>query len=82
VARVCAATAAGPWLYTWAVVLVALLIVVITLAAANTRQVELSWVVRTGHASLVWIIVAAAVLGWLVGIATSVLFRFRSRRRA
>lgn len=69
------------WLYMWAFLLVALLVVVIALAAANTRQVELSWVVGEGRASLVWIIVAAAVLGWLVGIATSALFWFRTRRR-
>ena len=69
------------WLYTWAFALVALLVAVIALAAANTRQVKLSWVVGTGHASLVWIILAAAVLGWLLGIATSVVFRLRTRRR-
>jgi uncharacterized integral membrane protein len=69
------------WLYAWAFTLVALLVIVIALAAANTRQVKLSWVVGTGHASLVWIILAAAVLGWLLGIATSVVFRLRTRRR-
>lgn len=69
-------------LYAWAFVLVALLVVVIALVAANTRQVELSWVVGEGEASLVWIIVVAALLGWLLGIATSVLFRFRTRRRS
>ena len=68
-------------LYAWAFLLVAVLVVVIALAVANTRQVKLSWIVGTSHASLVWIIVAAAVLGWLLGIATSVLFRLRSRRR-
>jgi uncharacterized integral membrane protein len=68
-------------LYTWAFVLVALLVVVIALAVANTRQVKLSWVVGTGHASLVWIILAAAVLGWLLGIVTGVVFRLRTRRR-
>ncbi len=68
-------------LYAWAFFLVALLVVVIALAVANTRQVKLSWVVGTSHASLVWIILAAAVLGWLLGIATSVLFRLRTRRR-
>jgi uncharacterized integral membrane protein len=56
-------------------------VVVIALTVANTRQVKLSWVVGTSHASLVWIILAAAVLGWLLGIATSVLFRLRTRRR-
>jgi uncharacterized integral membrane protein len=68
-------------LYAWAFALVALLIVVIALAIANTRRVKLSWVVGTTHASLVWIVFAAAVLGWLLGIATSVVFRARTRRR-
>ena len=68
-------------LYTWAVGFVALLVVLIALVVANTRQVKLSWVVGTGHASLVWIILAAAVLGWLLGILTSEVFRLRTRRR-
>lgn len=68
-------------LYTWAFVLVALLVIVIALIVANTRQVKLSWVVGTSHASLVWIILASAVLGWLLGIVTSVVFRLRTRRR-
>jgi uncharacterized integral membrane protein len=68
-------------LYFLAFSFVALLVVLIALVVANTRQVKLSWVVGTSHASLVWIILAAAVLGWLLGIATSVLFRLRTRRR-
>ena len=68
-------------LYIWAFGLVALLVVLIALAIANTRQVKLSWVVSTGHTSLVWIILASAVLGWLLGIVTSVVFRLRTRRR-
>jgi uncharacterized integral membrane protein len=68
-------------LYSWAVGLVALLVVLIALVVANTRQVKLSWVVGTSHASLVWIILAAAVLGWLLGILTSEVFRLRTRRR-
>lgn len=67
-------------LYAWAFTLVALLVVVVALAVANTRQVKISWVVGTNHASLVWIILAAAVLGWLLGIATSIVFRLRTRR--
>jgi uncharacterized integral membrane protein len=67
-------------LYTWALLLVALLVVVIALVVANTRQVKLNWVVGTSRASLVWIILTAAVLGWLLGIATSVIFRLRTRR--
>lgn len=68
-------------LYTWAFVSVALLVVVIALAVANTRQVKLSWVFGSAHASLVWIILATAVLGWLLGIATGIVFRLRTRRK-
>ena len=32
--------------------------------------------------SLVWIILASAILGWLLGIATSVILRVRTRRRS
>jgi uncharacterized integral membrane protein len=68
-------------LYAWAFLSVALLVVVIVLIAKNTRSVKLDWAVGSTYASLVWIILAAAVLGWLLGIATSVIFRYRTRRR-
>ena len=68
-------------LYLWAFALVALVIVVIALAVANTRQVKISWLLGTSHASLVWIILIAAVLGWLLGMTTSVIFRLRTRRK-
>jgi len=68
-------------LYTWAFLLVALLIVLVVLIAKNTRAVKLDWAVGSTHASLVWIILAAAVLGWLLGIATSIVFRYRTRSR-
>jgi uncharacterized integral membrane protein len=68
-------------LYTLAFSLVALLVVLIALVIANTRQVKISWVVGSGHASLVWIMVATTVLGWLLGIVTSVVFRIRTRPR-
>jgi uncharacterized integral membrane protein len=67
-------------LYTWAVGLVALLVILVALVVTNTRQVMLSWVAGTGQASLVWIILAAAVLGRLLGILTSEVFRLRTRR--
>jgi uncharacterized integral membrane protein len=67
-------------LYTWAVLFIAALVVLIVLIAANVRSVRLDWVVGSTHASLVWIILAATVLGWVLGITTSVLFRFRTRR--
>jgi uncharacterized integral membrane protein len=68
-------------LYAWAFFILALLVVVIALAVANTRQVKLSWAVGSTRASLVWIVLASAALGWLLGIATSVVFRLRTRRK-
>ena len=68
-------------LYTWTFLFVAFLIVLIVLIAKNTRSVKLDWAVGSTHASLVWIVLASALLGWLLGIATSVLFRYRTRRR-
>jgi uncharacterized integral membrane protein len=68
-------------LYLWAVSAVGLLVALILLIAANLRSIKLDWVVGSGHASLVWVVLAATVLGWLLGIATGVLFRHRTRRK-
>jgi len=59
---------------------VALLVVLVVLISANTRAVKLSWAFGSTRASLVWIILAATVLGWLLGITTAVAFRFRTRK--
>jgi uncharacterized integral membrane protein len=67
-------------LYTWAFVLLALLVVLVALVVANTREVEVSWVFGSTRQSLVWIILVAAIVGWLTGVVTSVLFRRRTRR--
>ena len=68
-------------LYISAILLLAALVILILLIAANTRSVKLGFVIGSTHASLVWIILAAAVLGWLLGITTSIVFRYRTRRR-
>ena len=67
-------------LYVWAAVLVGALVVLIALVVANNRSVKLDWVFGSTHASLVWVIVAAGVLGWVLGLATSIVFRHRTRR--
>jgi uncharacterized integral membrane protein len=61
--------------------LVALLVVLVALIAANTHAVKLDWVVGSTNASLVWIILAAAVIGWLLGMVTSVVAAHRTRRQ-
>jgi uncharacterized integral membrane protein len=68
-------------LHLYAGLSVALLVCLVALVVANTRQVKLSWVVGTSTASLVWIVLASAVLGWLLGVFSSALFRWRTRAR-
>jgi len=68
-------------LYLGAAGFVGVLVVLIVLISKNTRSVKLDWAFGSTHASLVWVILAAAVLGWLLGIATAVGFRHRTRRR-
>jgi uncharacterized integral membrane protein len=58
---------------------VMLVICLAALIAANTRQVELSWVVGSSSASLVWIILCSASLGSQLGIVSSALIRWRTR---
>ncbi len=67
-------------LYTGATAFVALFAVLLVLTTKNTRGVKLDWAVGSTHASLVWIILAAAVIGWLLGITTAVVFQHRTRR--
>jgi uncharacterized integral membrane protein len=68
-------------LYLYAFLTVALLVCLIALAVANAHQVEFSWVVGSSTMSLVWIVIFSAILGWLLGIVTSAVFRWRTRAR-
>jgi uncharacterized integral membrane protein len=65
--------------HLYAFLTVALLVCLIALVVANTGQVKLSWVVGSSTASLVWIVLASAVIGWLLGIVSSAVFRWRTR---
>jgi uncharacterized integral membrane protein len=68
-------------LYLYAFFTVALLVCLVALGVANTDQVEFSWVVGSSMVSLVWIVIFSAILGWLLGIVTSAVFRWRTRAR-
>jgi uncharacterized integral membrane protein len=70
----------GVRLYSLAALLVASFAVLVVLVAANTHAVKLDWVVGSTQASLDWIVLAAAVVGWLLGITTAVVVRHRIRR--
>jgi uncharacterized integral membrane protein len=63
---------------------VALLICVVALVLANTDQVRFHWLLGSGTASLAWIVLLSAVLGWLLGLVSAAVVRWRTRapRRA
>jgi len=67
-------------MYIWAGLFVVAFVVLVLLSSANTDAVRLGWVFGSTDASLVWVILAAAVLGWLIGITTAVVFHHRTRR--
>jgi len=66
-------------LHAYAVLTVALFVCLIALVVANTRQVKLDWVVGSSTASLVWIVLFSAVIGWLLGLVSGAMFRWRTR---
>jgi uncharacterized integral membrane protein len=69
-------------MYVQAILAVALLLAIVALLLANRRTVEVSWVFGSSRQSVIWIVLVTAILGWLLGIFTSVLIRHRTRRTA
>jgi uncharacterized integral membrane protein len=67
------------WLYVSMAALVATIVYLILLIAANTRHVKVDYVFGTTNARVVWLIVVSAVAGWILGLATSFLLRRRMR---
>jgi uncharacterized integral membrane protein len=65
-----------------AILTIVVLVVIIALLLANTRTVEVSWVFGSTRQPLVWIVLVTAILGWLLGIFTSMLFRHRRAQRS
>jgi uncharacterized integral membrane protein len=66
-------------LYAYALIAVALSAAVVALAASNTAKAKVSWVLGSSHVSLVWMILATAVLGWLLGLLTAAALHRRTR---
>jgi uncharacterized integral membrane protein len=58
---------------------VALLICVVALVLANTGHVRLHWLLGSGTASLAWIVLLSVVLGWLLGLVSASVVRWRTR---
>jgi uncharacterized integral membrane protein len=66
-------------LHGFAIATVALLAYLVGLAASNTAHVKVSWVFGSSHVSLVWLVLFAAILGWLLGLAVSARFQWLTR---
>jgi len=66
-------------LHGYAVVAVALVAFLIALATSNTAQVKVNWVLGSSHVSLVWLVLFAAILGWLLGLVATAGFHWRTR---
>jgi uncharacterized integral membrane protein len=66
-------------LHGYAIAAVALVAYLIALAASNTAHVKVNWVFGTSHVSLVWLVLFAAILGWLLGLAATAAFHWRTR---
>jgi uncharacterized integral membrane protein len=66
-------------LHGYAVLAVALLAFLVALAASNTAHVKVNWVFGSSHVSLVWLVLFAAILGWLLGLAATAAFHWRTR---
>ena len=66
-------------LHGYALAAVALFAFVIALATDNTTRVKVSWLFGSSHVSLVWLVLAAAILGWLLGLLTNAALHRRTR---
>jgi uncharacterized integral membrane protein len=66
-------------LHGYAIATVALVAFLIALAASNTAHVTVNWVFGSSHVSLVWLVLFAAILGWLLGLVATAAFHWRTR---
>jgi uncharacterized integral membrane protein len=53
--------------------------VLIAVAATNTARVHVDWLVGSSRVSLVWLVLATAIIGWILGVLTSVRFQWLTR---
>jgi|GEM_PF-2501354 uncharacterized integral membrane protein len=66
-------------LHGYAIAVVALVAVLIALAASNTAHVKVNWLIGSSRVSLVWLVLAAALLGWGLGSMLSARLHWRTR---
>jgi uncharacterized integral membrane protein len=68
-------------LHLYTLITVVVLVYVVALAASNTAHVTVNWVFGSSSVALVWLVLFATILGWVLGLATAVALRRRTHRR-
>jgi uncharacterized integral membrane protein len=66
-------------LHGYAIGAVALLAVLVALGASNTAHVKVNWLIGSARVSLVWLVLATAIVGWLLGLLASARVNWRTR---
>jgi uncharacterized integral membrane protein len=66
-------------LYLFAFLGVGVLAYVAALAGSNTRHVHVNWVFGSSSVALLWLVMFAVILGWLLGLVVAVAFHWRTR---
>jgi len=66
-------------LHGYGIAAVALVALLIALAASNSGPVKVDWLIGSSRVSLVWLLLAAAILGWVLGLIASARFHWRTR---
>ncbi len=66
-------------LHGYAIATVALIAYLIALAASNTAHVKVNWIFGSSHIALIWLVLFTAIVGWLLGLAASARFHWRTR---
>lgn len=67
--------------YTWAIVAVVCLGLIVAWVARNRQTVSVDWLVGSTDAALALVIFVAAALGWALGLGTAAVIRRRSRKK-
>lgn len=67
------------YLHGSVILAITVLVLLVILIAENTRRVKVGWVFGYSRVSLVFLVLFATILGWLLGIATGILVRRRTR---
>jgi uncharacterized integral membrane protein len=66
-------------LYLVLVIGIAAIVFLILLIARNTREVKLDYVVDSTRTRLIWLVIISAIVGWVLGIVTTLLIHRRTR---